>query len=104
MEKSKKGFMFKSLKDFDGLAIHVDTFREYLNSLPKNNGWVHFCIYDNPPGSAFPKQMIPQRDATPLEVSRYLYEQAGKDEFEHFGEWIRNHRNPVKQAEADEQY
>ena len=76
--------MFKSFKDFDGLAIHIDTFKEYLNTLPANNGWVHFAIFDLPATERFPKQMTvesspkfiremcAQLDATPREMGDYV--------------------------------
>ena len=104
----ERGFIFKAFNDFDGLGIHIDTFKAYLDTLPKNdNGWVHFAIYDNPPKSLHPRTMMPQLDGSPREVALYLWEM--KKPFVQripFDVWLRDRRgdytNEVKQDSGEE--
>lgn len=90
----KKGYIFKSLKSYDGLALHAETFKEYLDSLPKtDNGWVNFAIIPTE-NHIYPKDLVPQLDATPKEVSTWLWEnrKPGGEKLP-LNEWLVKHRN-----------
>jgi hypothetical protein len=104
----ERGFIFKAFNEFDGLGIHIDTFKAYLDTLPKNdNGWVHFVIHDNPPKSTHPKTMMPQYNGSPKEVTMYLWEmrKPGIRRIP-FDVWLRDRRgdytNEVKQDSGEE--
>lgn len=100
----KKGFIFRTFNGFDGLALHVETFKEWLDKLPQSKGgFVSFAIHDNPPKSVYPKTMFCQLDATPKEVENYLWEmkKPGCQKVP-FGQWLCEHREEViaKKEEA----
>lgn len=105
MENTKKGFVVKEFPDFDGLGIHVPTFLEYLTKLPSKNGWVHFAIHRNRPGSVYSKNMTPQYDASPKEVSIYLWESLRPGtRVVPFDQWLKERREnySVKQDSGEE--